>query len=144
MGSKSQTAQLEHIRQKFVEWCRYPDTDSRRAAGLPATRIEFAKQYGVNRTTLYRWETSKDFKRDIVDGVLNIYTREDITDVLLKLREEAKKGKSWHMGKFLELTGVSGKFAVEPEVVETNEFEGWTESEIEDFLATTIDGEPEA
>lgn len=142
MGSKSQTAQLEHIRQKFVEWCRYPDSDSRKAAGIPGTRVEFAKQYGVNRATLYRWETSKEFKREIVDGVLSIYTREDITDVLLKLREKAKDGNMPAISKFLELTGVAGKFSVEPDVVEDNEFEGWSQQEIEDFLATSVDDEP--
>lgn len=141
MGSKSQSTQSEHIRQKFLEWCRFPDTESRKAAGLPATRGEFAKLYGINRTTLYRWETSVDFKREVVEGVLSIYTREDVTDVLIKLREEAKKGKMPAISKFLELTGVTGKFAIPEEKPEENEFEGWTEEEIQEFLDSTTEGE---
>jgi hypothetical protein len=145
MGSKAANAQLEAVREAYMEWCRYPDQATRVAAGLPRNRVDFAKKWNVNRSTLWRWENDDDFKRETTSVVLGMIRVETLALVLRAVEQKALDGNIPAAKMYFEMAGLTGKMAPGTEAPKEHagEFDDMTEKQLEEYLASFDDSELE-
>jgi hypothetical protein len=145
MGSRTGGGtQLEPVREAYMEWCRYPDRQTRVAAGLPATRADFAKFWNVNRTTIWRWENDEDFKRETTSVVLGMIKLDTLALTLRAIEQKAMDGNVQAAKMLFEMAGVMGKMSTGPNHPKSgadDDFDNMTAEELEAFIASQDEGE---
>lgn len=92
---------LEVLRRNFAAWLSVP-------AHLrqPKTQGEWAKENQIGRETLSRWKNDPEFKKDVVDAGLDWFTANDLNEIVLSLKIQAKKGNVPAAKLCLQMAGV--------------------------------------
>jgi hypothetical protein len=130
------------VKELYQEWLRYPNSEARAGAGLPKTRLEFAKKHHVDRVTMWRWEQDLDFKRGIVEPMHAIVTTEDWMKIVQAQREKALAGNLQAAKWIGDIMGIGGEtLSKPPSDLEEQEMAGWSAKELEEFLAQTEEDE---
>lgn len=133
MGSRGDRQEV--LREEYMEWLRYPDSPSRKKAGLPGTRVEFAEKHKIHRTTLFRWESDPEFKREMLNKNLNTFTADQINAVLNRIYEDAIAGKTGAQNTFVRVAGIGNPEANAPVPEEEEvDFTGWSPEKIQEWM----------
>lgn len=135
MGSKSSGMEMSHIRDRFVEWSRYPDAKSRREAGEPETITAFGERWGVSRPTLWRWKNDASFQQEVVRGVLDIIKPSDYIDALIALRDKAKSGNVQAFKTMWSIGGFDKSPVIDEDTEGTADLSTLSDEEIEAMLS---------
>lgn len=129
------------VKELFQTWLRCPDDASRRAAGFSAdclTMSDFAKKYGVNRSTLYRWQQNEQFRRETVAPIQELVTPDDIVVSIRAQVEKARNGNTGAFNALVKLYGLDLK-QKEDEVEDEDDsdaLKGMSKEELQAYLAT--------
>lgn len=102
------TDQSDALKEDYANWLKYPDSTARRAAGEPTSKSEWAKKYGVNRTTIWRWEQDNEFKRMVYEQNLGMLSTDDIHKIMAALKGKAFSGNVQAAKLLLEWSGLKG------------------------------------
>lgn len=129
------------LRAVYAEWLRYPTPEARRAAGLPATKTEFARKYHIDRVTQWRWENDPDFKRQVHNEALQSLAIDEVERIKLALKVKAFEGNVPAARLLLEWAGVFGKGATVAPAVDDSEIEKAIESMTEEQLLALLEAE---
>ena len=134
-------AQMEAVKEYFIEFLRYPTTRLRREAKdpmIPSTRVEFAKLHQVSRQTLWRWEHDPEFIRLVHDDHLMILSEKEIEKILWGLKVKAFEGNAPQAKLLFEWAGLAGEHrtpALGPdEVTVKKEISELTDAELEKLI----------
>jgi hypothetical protein len=137
MGSKANGKTMDDVKELYMQFMRCPDQASRESIGLPKTRTAFAAKFGLDRSTMWRWEQSDDFKRDVTSPILEIVTPMSITAIIRAQEVKALDGNTPAAKFIMDITGMTGKLKAPPvdRPEDDDFFAGWSASKIEAYLA---------
>lgn len=86
--------------QQYLEWVAMP-----KKLRIPKTVSAYAKQAGVDRTTLWRWSCLSGF-RERANAMSKDYLKDEVGEILGSLAREAIKGDVPAIKLALEVAGV--------------------------------------
>lgn len=98
--------QMDALREDYARWLRFPNATARAAAGEPTSKNEWAKKFGVNRTTIWRWEQDPEFKKMVYDQNLKLLTTDDVHKIINALKGKAFSGNVQAAKMLLEWSGL--------------------------------------
>jgi transcriptional regulator with XRE-family HTH domain len=126
-------------KELYAEWLKLPNSTARVAAGLPATKKEFAEKNGVDRSLLWHWERNPEFRRLIHNDVLDVINVDEVERIKWALKVKAFEGNIGAAKLLLEWAGLYGRGASkpsEPDVEDLGEeLKDYTDEELRKILA---------
>lgn len=98
MSNHDDNFTLEQVR--FMRWLALP-----KAERQPKTQAALAKEFDIVPDTLSRWKDIPGF-REKVNQLAREFLKDDVPEILLAIRREAKKGSVPHINMALAMAGL--------------------------------------
>ena len=134
------TDQMERIKEYYAEFMRHPTPSSRKLAGIPASKSEFARFHHIDRTTLWHWEQDDEFMRKVYNDNLGAVTVDEVARIIDALKKKAFQGNVQAAKLLLEWTGLYGKNAIgqkKPEELSHEDVETLTDEELHELVGAS-------
>lgn len=140
MGSKSGGKAInEGVRDLYIEWMKLPKeariAQSNVDKSYPLTKEAFSKKYHVNKATLWRWEQSPDFKRELANEGIGLLSADEITKMISVMKAKALDGNVQAFNALMKIAGLNNENAA---LFSTTEQEAARMSQLSDNELTEL------
>lgn len=139
MGNQSKGTGDKAVKLKYIEWLKMPKEQrvqmNKVDKTFPANKKEFAKKYGINRVTLYRWEEKPEFQKLLQDEKFRLLSGEEFAALFEEWKVKAETDFKVFK-QLVEWSGVLDAPKVDSDADEDAEFfRNMSDAELEKFLA---------
>lgn len=118
LNTPGKAEKLDVAKEKYIYFIHLGNAEQRRANGMPETKTEFAKLFGVSRQTLNNWDKDPEFKRQAADPVLNYFSTDDLVMIMAGLKKKAFDGNVQAAKLIFQMSGILNEDAMQSTQVE--------------------------